>query len=129
MKRFCDATIIYDIIHNNYTMMIYHSKECYNLYNPFNNNIKGYSEKENLKKQKIEFDYLLTNYLNNNLTLSLHNFQKYSIELFNQNKYIFEYDTDHVIYICNKFKKSDIYTEKIIFKFNLTIKKNIFLNI
>ena len=62
LKRFCDATIIYDIIHNNYTMTIDHSSECYNLFNHYNNIIKHYSEKEKTKKEKIEYNNLL-NYI------------------------------------------------------------------
>ena len=127
LKRFCDATIIYDIMHNNYTMTVDHSIECYNLYNPYKNIIKQFSENEITKKQKIDYNDLLTKYLNSNLTLSLHNFKKYAIELYTKNNYIFEYDTQHIINIYNKFKKSDIYTEKIIFKFNLTLKNKPFL--
>ena len=87
LKRFCDATIIYDIIHKNYTMTVDHSSECYNLYNPYNNIIKHYSEKEKTKKEKIEYNNLLTNYLNNNLTISLHNFKKFAVESHNKHKY------------------------------------------
>ena len=126
LKRFCESTIKYNLYYKNYIMTRDHSKECYDFYNPLVNQSKD-DKSEVLKNKRKIYKDILIKYYNENLNINLHKFKEKSIEIYKNGNYEFEYDSIFIKNLFYKLNNSENNTDKIIFKYNLTLTNKSFL--